>query len=86
MAGKPSGSAGDRLVFQREEGSEMAGQSKAKSGQSSDDLRDMRHQAHRMGIEGSSKMSMEQLNSAMKMVNKGTDPMMAKQQAKSKSR
>jgi hypothetical protein len=64
----------------------MASQNKAKSGQNSDDLRDMRHQAHRMGIDGSSKMSMQQLNNAMKMVNKGADPMMAKQQAKSKSR
>jgi hypothetical protein len=64
----------------------MAGQNKAKAGQNSNDLRDMRHQANQMGIEGSSKMSMQQINSALKMVNKGTDPMMAKQQAKNKSR
>jgi hypothetical protein len=63
----------------------MAGQSSAKSGQSGD-LQDMRRQAHQMGIEGSSKMSMEQLNTAMKMVNKGTDPMMAKQEARNKTR
>lgn len=64
----------------------MAGQSRAKSGQSSDELRDMRHQAHRMGIAGSSKMSKSQVNSAIKMVNKGTDPMTAKQQAKSRAK
>jgi hypothetical protein len=64
----------------------MASQSKAKSGQNSDDLRDMRRQAHKKGIEGSSKMSMGQINSALKMVNKGTDPMMAKQQAKMKTK
>lgn len=64
----------------------MAGQNRAKSGQSSDDLRDMRHKAHQMGIDGSSKMSGPQLNSAMKMVNKGTDPMKAKQQAKNRTK
>ena len=62
----------------------MASQNKAKSGQNSDDLRDMRNMAHQMGIEGSSKMSMDQLNGAMKMVKKGADPMMAKQEAKDK--
>jgi hypothetical protein len=60
----------------------MAGQSKANAGQNGGDLQDMRRMAHQMGIEGSSKMSMEQLNSAMKMVKKGADPMMAKQEAK----
>ena len=64
----------------------MASQNTSKSGQSSNDLRDVRRMAHQMGIEGSSKMSMPQLNSAMKMVAKGTDPMMAKQQAKNKTR
>jgi hypothetical protein len=62
----------------------MAGQRKSKSVQNSGDLHDMRRQAHQMGIDGSSKMSMAQINSALKMVNKGTDPMMAKQQAKNK--
>ena len=62
----------------------MASQNKAKSGQNSDDLRDMRNMAHQMGIDGSSKMSMDQLNNAMKMVKKGSDPMMAKQDAKDK--
>jgi hypothetical protein len=60
----------------------MGSQSKAQSSQKSTDLHDMRRQAHEMGIEGSSKMSMQQLNSAMKMVNKGTDPMTAKLEAK----
>ena len=64
----------------------MAGQSKAKSGQSGNDLRDMRHLAHQMGIDGSSKMSKSQVNSAIKMVNKGTDPMKAKQQAKNRAK
>ena len=64
----------------------MAGQSRAKSGQSIGDLHDMRRQAHQMGIAGSSKMSKGQLNSALKMVNKGTDPMMAKQQAKNRAK
>jgi cation transport regulator ChaC len=69
----------------REEESEMA-KSKAKSGQNRDELHDMRQQAHQMGIEGNSKMSTQQLNNAMKMTNKGADPMMAKQQAKSKTK
>jgi hypothetical protein len=64
----------------------MAGQSRAKSGQNTGDLRDMRRQAHQMGIDGSSKMSAQQINSAIKMVNKGTDPMMAKQQAKNRTK
>jgi hypothetical protein len=64
----------------------MGNQSNARSGQSSTDLHDMRRQAHEMGIEGSSKMTMQQLNTAMKMVNKGTDPMMAKQEAKRQAR
>lgn len=64
----------------------MAGQSKSKSGQSSGDLHDMRRQAHQIGIEGSSKMSAQQLNNAIKMANKGTDPMTAKQQARNRTR
>jgi hypothetical protein len=42
----------------------------------------MRQQAHEMGIEGSSKMTEDQLRDAMKMVKKGSDPMMAKRSAK----
>ena len=64
----------------------MAGQSRARAAQSSDALRDTRRQAYQMGIQGSSKMSMGQLNSAIKMVNKGTDPMMAKQQARNRAK
>ncbi len=64
----------------------MAGQNRAKSGQSTGDLHDIRRQAHQMGIEGSSKMTKGQLNSAMKMVNKGTDPITAKQQARNRTR
>lgn len=64
----------------------MAGQNKSKSGQSSGDLHDMRHRAHQMGIDGSSKMSAQQLNNAIKMVNKGTNPMMAKQEARNRTR
>jgi hypothetical protein len=64
----------------------MASQNKSKSAQNREQLHDMRQQAHKMGIEGNSKMSAQQLNNAMKMVNKGTSPMMAKQQAKTKSR
>jgi hypothetical protein len=64
----------------------MAGQSRAKSGQSSGDLQNMRRQAHQMGIAGSSKMSKQQINSAMKMIDKGTDPMTAKQQARNRTR
>jgi hypothetical protein len=64
----------------------MASQNKAKAGKNSNDLHDLRQQAHQMGIAGNSKMSTQQLNNAMKMVNKGTDPMTAKQQARSKSK
>ncbi|MBE1492591.1 hypothetical protein [Plantactinospora soyae] len=46
------------------------------------DLHSMRERAHSMGIDGSSKMSEDQLRKAMMMINKGTDPMMAKQEAK----
>ena len=61
----------------------MSKQGKAKPGQNSPtNLHDKRRQAHDMGIEGSSKMSMEQLDNAIKMVDKGIDPMTAKQEAK----
>jgi hypothetical protein len=48
------------------------------------DLHEMRQKAHEMGIEGSSKMDMDQLREALKRVGKGSDPMMAKQEAKRK--
>ncbi len=48
------------------------------------DLHEMRQRAHEMGIEGSSKMDMNQLRDALKKVNKGEEPMMAKQEAKRK--
>jgi hypothetical protein len=48
------------------------------------DLHEMRQKAHEMGIEGSSKMDMNQLRDAMKKVNKGQEPMMAKQEARRK--
>ena len=46
------------------------------------DLHEMRQRGHEMGIEGASKMSEDQLRQAMKMMSKGKDPMMAKQEAK----
>lgn len=61
----------------------MGSQGRAKSGQNSaTDLHGMRRQAHEMGIPGNSKMNMEQLKSAIKMVNKGSDPAAAKQRAR----
>ncbi|MEV4754121.1 hypothetical protein AB0J86_03260 [Micromonospora sp. NPDC049559] len=42
----------------------------------------MRQRAHEKGIEGSSKMDEKQLRDAMKRMDRGADPMMAKQQAK----
>ncbi|WP_165823055.1 hypothetical protein [Micromonospora globispora] len=45
-------------------------------------LHDLRQQAHNKGIEGNSKMTEGQLRDALKKVDKGTDPMAAKQQAK----
>ena len=65
----------------------MGNQGKAKSGQhSATDLHSMRRQAHEMGIPGNSKMNKEQLQSAIKMVNKGTDPATAKQKARGGSK
>jgi hypothetical protein len=63
----------------------MSRQDKMKRGQGavmSGDIHEMRQQAHEMGIEGSSKMTEDQLRDAMKMVKKGSDPMMAKRSAK----
>ncbi|GAB2957988.1 hypothetical protein GCM10027280_53450 [Micromonospora polyrhachis] len=47
-----------------------------------DQLHEMRQRAHQAGIEGSSKMSEQQLKEALKKVGKGMEPAMAKQQAK----
>ncbi|MEV0392255.1 hypothetical protein [Polymorphospora rubra] len=47
-----------------------------------ENLHDLRKRAHQAGIEGNSKMSEQQLRNAMKRVDKGADPMMAKQSAK----
>ncbi|GAB3159205.1 hypothetical protein GCM10027290_63750 [Micromonospora sonneratiae] len=46
-------------------------------------IHEMRQRAHQAGIPGSSKMSEQQLKDAMKKVDKGMDPAMAKQKAKS---
>jgi hypothetical protein len=56
----------------------MPGQEAMMSG----DIHEMRQRAHEMGIEGSSRMTEDQLRAAMKMVSKGSDPMMAKREAK----
>ncbi|MEU8298746.1 hypothetical protein AB0C04_15875 [Micromonospora sp. NPDC048909] len=45
-------------------------------------LHDMRQRAHNAGIEGNSKMTESQLRDALKRVGKGSDPQMAKRQAK----
>jgi hypothetical protein len=45
-------------------------------------LHELRQKAHNMGIEGSSKMTEDQLNNALKRVAKGEQPQMAKQEAK----
>ncbi|WP_255421227.1 hypothetical protein [Micromonospora sp. CV4] len=42
----------------------------------------MRQQAHNAGIEGNSKMTEDQLRQALRKVGKGTEPQMAKRQAK----
>ncbi|MEV6371223.1 hypothetical protein [Micromonospora musae] len=49
---------------------------------SREQLHDMRQQAHKMGIEGNSKMTESQLKDAMKMAGKGMKPQEAKEQAK----
>ena len=43
-----------------------------------EELHDLRQRAHDAGIQGSSKMTAEQLREAMKKVSKRTDPMKAK--------
>lgn len=45
-------------------------------------LHELRQRAHDAGIEGSSKMSEDQLRKALQKVSKGTDPMTAKREAK----
>ncbi|MGA3489264.1 hypothetical protein ACK8GG_14770 [Micromonosporaceae bacterium DT55] len=47
-------------------------------------LHDLRNQAHKAGVEGSSKMSESQLKRAMRDMDKGMKPMMAKQDARSR--
>ncbi|MER7332725.1 MULTISPECIES: hypothetical protein [unclassified Micromonospora] len=45
-------------------------------------LHELRQQAHNAGIEGNSKMTEEQLREALRRVDKGERPQMAKQHAK----
>ncbi len=45
-------------------------------------LHDLRQQAHNKGIEGNSKMTEEQLREALRKVDKGERPQMAKHEAK----
>ncbi|GAB3967107.1 hypothetical protein GCM10027615_15880 [Plantactinospora veratri] len=47
-----------------------------------DELHDLRQRAHEAGIEGSSKMSEQQLREALQKIGKGAEPMVAKQEAK----
>ena len=47
-----------------------------------DELHDLRQRAHEAGIEGSSRMTVEQLRKALQKVGKGIEPMMAKRQAR----
>ena len=47
-----------------------------------DELHALRQRAHEVGIQGSSKMSEEQLRDALKKVGKGAEPMMAKREAR----
>jgi hypothetical protein len=47
-----------------------------------DELHDMRQRAHEAGIQGSSKMSEEELRQALKKVDKGVEPVMAKRESK----
>ncbi|MEV5412264.1 hypothetical protein AB0K60_25945 [Thermopolyspora sp. NPDC052614] len=51
-----------------------------------DDLHDLRRKAHEAGIEGNSKMTAEQLRSALRDVERGKDPAEAKEKAKRKGR
>jgi len=45
-------------------------------------LHDLRQQAHDAGIEGNSKMTEDQLRDALRRVGKGTEPQMAKREAR----
>lgn len=45
-------------------------------------LHNLRRQAHEAGIPGNSKMTEGELRAALKKVDKGMEPQMAKQQAK----
>nr|WP_161556655.1 hypothetical protein [Micromonospora acroterricola] len=45
-------------------------------------LHDMRQKAHDAGIEGNSKMTEDQLRDALRRVGKGTEPEMAKRDAR----
>jgi hypothetical protein len=47
-----------------------------------EELHDLRQRAHEVGIQGSSKMSEDELREALKKTGKGADPMMAKLEAK----
>ncbi|GAA3780672.1 hypothetical protein GCM10022225_81300 [Plantactinospora mayteni] len=47
-----------------------------------DELHDLRQRAHEAGIQGSSKMSEQQLREALKKMGKGAEPMIAKREAK----
>ncbi|MBM0227202.1 MULTISPECIES: hypothetical protein [Micromonospora] len=46
-------------------------------------LHELRQRAHDAGIEGNSKMTEDQLREALRKVGKGTEPQMAKREAKS---
>ncbi|NJP35439.1 hypothetical protein [Micromonospora thermarum] len=45
-------------------------------------LHELRQKAHNAGIEGNSKMTEDQLRDALRRVDRGVEPQMAKQQAK----
>lgn len=47
-----------------------------------DELHQMRQRAHEAGIQGSSKMDEKQLREALRKVGKGSEPMVAKREAK----
>lgn len=47
-----------------------------------DELHDLRQRAHEAGIQGSSKMSEDELRQALEKVGKGAEPMTAKREAK----
>lgn len=51
-------------------------------GHNRDELHDLRRRAHEAGIEGNSKMTIEELKSALKAVGKGKSPQEARAKAK----